>query len=340
MNFYAFNIGDYAGATRHLSWDEDMAYRRMLDAYYSREAPLPLDRRSVYRLVGASEDRQRQAVDAVLLEFFVEEHDGWHNSRADEEVAKAVAKSNQSAKKKEGERERQSRHRNRRKELFAILRQKGIVPSFDTTTKEMEALAKGGVTVTRDTPNVTGDKMYACDRQNGVSAVPHEIQRDTADVTPNTGTVTPYVTRDKAPVTPDNTAINPNPNPNIKDEAAARARRREIFDETEAALRTIPELADHPIRTNTVIASIFGLVHDRGFDLHSQVIPSIRRQLVSAKAPIKSWGYFVAGILEDAATPTATAGGPTHAAARRKPTRDETFAAIERRIEQLREAES
>lgn len=88
MNFYPFNIGDYAGSTRHLTWDEDMAYRRMLDVYYSREAPLPLDKRQIYRLVGANEPRQREAVDAVLIEFFEDGEHGWHNPRADEEIAR------------------------------------------------------------------------------------------------------------------------------------------------------------------------------------------------------------------------------------------------------------
>lgn len=92
MNFYAFNIGDYTAATAHLSWNEDMAYRRMLDAYYSREAPLPLDRRQLYRLVRASEQAMREAVDTVLEEFFDERADGWHNDRADEEIAKTAIK--------------------------------------------------------------------------------------------------------------------------------------------------------------------------------------------------------------------------------------------------------
>jgi uncharacterized protein YdaU (DUF1376 family) len=92
MNFYSFHIGDYASATRHLSWDEDMAYRRLLDAYYSREQPLSLDRRQVYRLVGAADKRQREAVDTALVEFFDEHPDGWRNARADEEIAKALIK--------------------------------------------------------------------------------------------------------------------------------------------------------------------------------------------------------------------------------------------------------
>ena len=32
MNYYPFHIGDYLSATRHLSWDEDHAYRRLLES--------------------------------------------------------------------------------------------------------------------------------------------------------------------------------------------------------------------------------------------------------------------------------------------------------------------
>jgi uncharacterized protein YdaU (DUF1376 family) len=92
MNFYAFNIGDYAGATRHLTWDEDMAYRRMLDAYYSREEPLPADIRQIYRLVAASEEKHREAVNIILQEFFELHDDGYHNARADEEIVKVSIK--------------------------------------------------------------------------------------------------------------------------------------------------------------------------------------------------------------------------------------------------------
>jgi uncharacterized protein YdaU (DUF1376 family) len=86
MNFYPFHIGDYASATRHLSWDEDMAYRRLLDAYYKKEEPIPLDRRQAYRLVCASTPEQREAVDVVLAEFFEETAEGWRNSRCDAEL--------------------------------------------------------------------------------------------------------------------------------------------------------------------------------------------------------------------------------------------------------------
>lgn len=97
MNFYPFHIGDYASATRHLSWDEDMAYRRLIDAYYTREAPIPLDRRQAYRLVCASTPEQRDAVDVVLSEFFEETPDGWRNSRCDSEIDVCRQKSEKAA---------------------------------------------------------------------------------------------------------------------------------------------------------------------------------------------------------------------------------------------------
>ena len=92
MNFYPFHIGDYLTATRHLSWDEDLAYRRLIDLYYTREAPLPLDRKQVYRLVVAADSKQRTAVDAVISEFFTEAEDGFHNARCDEELTALASK--------------------------------------------------------------------------------------------------------------------------------------------------------------------------------------------------------------------------------------------------------
>lgn len=87
MNYFKFHIGDYASATRHLSWDEDMAYRRLLDAYYMREGAIPSDVKQVYRLVGAASKPQKAAVDAVLAEFFTPADDGFKNDRCEEEIA-------------------------------------------------------------------------------------------------------------------------------------------------------------------------------------------------------------------------------------------------------------
>jgi uncharacterized protein YdaU (DUF1376 family) len=86
VNFYKHHLGDYDGDTNHLSWDEDMAYTRLLRAYYRREKPLPLDPGEVFRLVRASTKTQKEAVTRCITEFFSEQPDGWHNKRADEEI--------------------------------------------------------------------------------------------------------------------------------------------------------------------------------------------------------------------------------------------------------------
>ena len=92
MNYYEHHIGDYAQATFHLSFVEDAAYSRLLRKYYAEEKPLPADLRAVQRLVGARTDEEREAVATILEEFFTLESDGWHNKRADAEIAKVAEK--------------------------------------------------------------------------------------------------------------------------------------------------------------------------------------------------------------------------------------------------------
>jgi uncharacterized protein YdaU (DUF1376 family) len=91
LNFYDFHIGDYARRTGHLEPMEDLAYRRMLDLYYTRECALPADVAEICRLI-----RMRGhavEVEAVLREFFVpEEHGDWVHMHCEEIIAAAVVK--------------------------------------------------------------------------------------------------------------------------------------------------------------------------------------------------------------------------------------------------------
>lgn len=91
MYYYQFNLRDYLARTRHLSPMEDLAYRRLLDAYYTEEGPLPHDASRCARLIALPD--QVDAVDLVLNEFFTLSESGWHNHRCDEEIAKFRAKS-------------------------------------------------------------------------------------------------------------------------------------------------------------------------------------------------------------------------------------------------------
>jgi uncharacterized protein YdaU (DUF1376 family) len=88
MNYYEHHIGDYAAATGHLSLVEDAIYSRLLRRYYLQEQPLPADVAQVARLCGARAAEEAVAVEVVLQEFFELQADGWHNKRADEEIAR------------------------------------------------------------------------------------------------------------------------------------------------------------------------------------------------------------------------------------------------------------
>lgn len=88
MNFYKHHLGDYAAATSHLSWDEDMAYTRLMRFYYQHEKPIPADKTQACRLVRATTPSQKRAVETVLSEFFVLiDGEGWRQKRCDEEIA-------------------------------------------------------------------------------------------------------------------------------------------------------------------------------------------------------------------------------------------------------------
>jgi uncharacterized protein YdaU (DUF1376 family) len=138
MNYYPFHIGDYIAHTGHLSWEEDIAYRRMLDWYYLNEKPLPADAGKVARLVRMP--KSLKAVEGVLDEFFTLMDDGWHNKRADQELASMLAKQEQQATKDEHESDRMRRYRERRAQMFAALREAGVVPAWDVPMKELQRL--------------------------------------------------------------------------------------------------------------------------------------------------------------------------------------------------------
>jgi uncharacterized protein YdaU (DUF1376 family) len=138
VNYYPFHIGDFAAHTAHLTWEEDIAYRRALDWYYLNEKALPEDVTKVARLIRMP--KSVAVIEAVLAEFFVKAEDGWHNKRADQELASMAAKQEQQGAKDEHEAERMKRHRERRAQMFAVLRAVGVVPAWDVPMKELQRL--------------------------------------------------------------------------------------------------------------------------------------------------------------------------------------------------------
>lgn len=85
MNYYRRHIGDYLKDTSHLSLLEHGVYTRLMDVYYTREAPIPEG--GAARLIGARSPEEREALESVLREFFQLEGKLWYQSRCDEEIA-------------------------------------------------------------------------------------------------------------------------------------------------------------------------------------------------------------------------------------------------------------
>lgn len=140
MNYYEHHIGDYAEATAHLSFIEDAAYSRMIRKYYATEKPLPADIKAVQRLIGARTKEEREAVAAVLEEFFTLDADGWHNARCDEDIARYREGDAEREQKATHEKERMRRYREERSNIFSELRKHGIVPKWDTSVAQLREL--------------------------------------------------------------------------------------------------------------------------------------------------------------------------------------------------------
>jgi uncharacterized protein YdaU (DUF1376 family) len=165
MNYYEHHLGDYVRDTAHLSLLQDGAYHRLLAAYYIRERALPTEHDQCFKLARCKNVSERKAVLAVLKEFFRLEPDGYHQKRADEQIAEYQDGEPDREQKRENDKERKRRSRERRRALFADLRAHGITPHFDSSMADLEAQlsrVRSRVTngnsetgVTRDQP-VTG----------------------------------------------------------------------------------------------------------------------------------------------------------------------------------------
>ena len=92
MHYYSFHVSDYIHDTAHLSAYEDLAFRRLLDLYYTSEKPIPNKTQEVSRRIRMS--AQINAVQTVLEEFFMfdMENDCWFHKRCDKAIADYQAK--------------------------------------------------------------------------------------------------------------------------------------------------------------------------------------------------------------------------------------------------------
>lgn len=97
VNYYERHLGDYARDTGHLSVLEHGVYTLLLDAYYSRERPLPADARECCKLAHAASKPEKDAVAYILREFFVLGDDGYRQGKADKVIARFQDKQRKAA---------------------------------------------------------------------------------------------------------------------------------------------------------------------------------------------------------------------------------------------------
>ncbi len=174
MNYYEHHLRDYEADTAHLTWDQDMAYTRLIRWYYRKERPIPSDIKEACRLMRASSKAQRDAVANVLDEFFELRDDGWHHHTCDDVIAAFRSGEPEREAKKKNEETRLARHRKERSELFSIINAAGFHLPWNAPIKEVRELAE---------------------RISKASVIEHETHAatapETAPATPATATQTP-----------------------------------------------------------------------------------------------------------------------------------------------------
>ena len=79
LNYYQFHIGDFRSGTVNMSRHARWIYRDMLDVYYDKEGPLPLDLDELCDAIGVESDEERCIVERHLRFKFEKREDGYHN---------------------------------------------------------------------------------------------------------------------------------------------------------------------------------------------------------------------------------------------------------------------
>ena len=85
--WYPWYYHDYKAATGHLTIAEHGALTLLLDEYYAQGGPIHAEPKRLMHLLRAHTDVEKEAVRAVLAEFFVMDKGKWRNNRADREIA-------------------------------------------------------------------------------------------------------------------------------------------------------------------------------------------------------------------------------------------------------------
>ncbi|MHB8322634.1 MAG: YdaU family protein [Acidithiobacillus sp.] len=87
MVWYKFFIADYQRDAAQLSLIEHGAYRLLLDQAYLSGGTLPANPERIFRLLGAINPAEQEAIKSVLTEFFHKGRDGYTHARVTKEVS-------------------------------------------------------------------------------------------------------------------------------------------------------------------------------------------------------------------------------------------------------------
>lgn len=84
MHYYRFNIKNWNDATSHLSLVEQAVYFKLINFYYDKEQPIPLDTKPVIRKLMLS--GFEAALNQVLDEFFYKSDGGYRHRVCDKAI--------------------------------------------------------------------------------------------------------------------------------------------------------------------------------------------------------------------------------------------------------------
>jgi uncharacterized protein YdaU (DUF1376 family) len=153
MHYYQFHIGDYRASTAHLSNEEDLAYRRLIDMYYDLEGPIPLDMEWVAKRIRV----EPSVIRDVLNDMFTYTPDGYFHARCDQEIAHYRGKKDQASRAGKASAERRQNIRNASVEQASNGRSTDVQP-----TNNQEPITKNQQpeTKVRNTRTSTGVECF------------------------------------------------------------------------------------------------------------------------------------------------------------------------------------
>jgi len=85
MHYYRFNIKDWDSATAQLTLEERGVYFRLINHYYDKELPLPVDLSKIIKRLGLS--NYEEQVQSVLEQFFTLDGDVWRHHVCDKLIS-------------------------------------------------------------------------------------------------------------------------------------------------------------------------------------------------------------------------------------------------------------